>query len=228
MLAMGSLVSFIERAADLLSPIDNLHWQQLLASPWMATGGTGLKVLVRGLPRAHNGYIELYRNRECAVFQYEADKASEQLVRKLKRFHGTRTADAEHRLNAAFHSGSIIESGCNAHGRKKFENSEETQPLLAAEGGAFEAAMYVEEARAQELGLVGDALVAHRRRFIRPIADQLERWCDAVAPTLLPSEPLMAAAGYYQRHKQALFRFIDDANVPIDNSATEREFQHVA
>ena len=44
----------------------------------------------------------------------------------------------------------------------------------------------------------------------------------------VPSEPLMAAAGYYQRHKQALFRFIDDANVPIDNSATEREFQQVA
>jgi hypothetical protein len=38
----------------------------------------------------------------------------------------------------------------------------------------------------------------------------------------------MAAVGYYQRHHQALFRFIDDANVPIDNSATEREFQNVA
>ncbi len=37
-----------------------------------------------------------------------------------------------------------------------------------------------------------------------------------------------AAVGYYQRHKKALFRFIDDANVPIDNSATEREFQNVA
>jgi transposase len=45
---------------------------------------------------------------------------------------------------------------------------------------------------------------------------------------LLPSEPLMAAVGYFQRHKKALFRFIDDANAPIDNSATEREFQNVA
>jgi len=88
--------------------------------------------------------------------------------------------------------------------------------------------MYAEEARAQELGLTGDALVAHRCQFIRPYAEQLERWCDAVAPTLLPSEPLASAVGYYQRHKKALFRFIDDANVPIDNSATERVFQNVA
>ena len=68
----------------------------------MATDGTGLKVLVPGLPAAHNGYIELYRNRECAVFQYQADKAGEALVSKLKRFRGTLTADAEHRLNAVY------------------------------------------------------------------------------------------------------------------------------
>jgi len=226
--AMGSLVSFIERAADLLAPIDGLHWRQLLASAWMATDGTGLKVLVPGLPAAHDGYLELYRNLSCAVFQYEATKASEQLAGKLQPFRGTLTADAEHRLNVLYADGRVIEAGCNAHGRRKFEDAEATQPTLAAEGGGFISAMYVEEARARELGLVGDALVEHRQRLIRPLATQLERWCDAVAPTLLPSEPLAAAVGYYQRHKAALFRFIDDANVPIDNSATEREFQHVA
>lgn len=227
-LAMGSLVSFIERAADLLAPIDGLHWQRLLASGWMATDGTGLKVLIPGLPAAHDGYIELYRNLECAVFQYEADKASEHVTAKLKSFRGTLTADAEHRFNDVYASGAVLEAGCNAHGRRKFRDAEATQPVLAAEGGAFIAAIYAEETRAQELGLTGEGLVAHRQRCIRPLAEQLERWCDAVAPTLLPSEPLMAAVRYYQRHKQALFRFIDDANVPIDNSATEREFQNVA
>ena len=227
-MAMGTLVSFIERAADLLAPIDGLHWQQLLASAWMATDGTGLKVLVPGLPAAHDGYIELYRNLSCAVFQYAATKASDELAGKLQQFSGTLTADAEHRLNIVFASGRVLEAGCNAHGVRKFDDAEVTQPSLAAEGRAFLSAMYAHEARAQELDLVGDALVEHRRRLIRPIADQLNRWCDAVAPTLLPSEPLMAAVRYYQRHSQALFRFIDDANVPIDNSATEREFQNVA
>ena len=227
-MAMSTLVSFIERAADLLAPIDGLHWQQLLASAWMATDGTGLKVLIPGLPAAHNGYIELYRNLGCAVFQYEADKSSEHLAGKLKQFCGTLTADAEHRLNVVYASGRVLEAGCNAHGVRKFDDAEATQPTLAAEGRGFLSAMYVEEARARELGLAGDALLEHRRRFIRPLADQLKKWCAAVAPTLLPSEPLTAAVGYYLRHHEALFRFIDDANVPIDNLATEREFQHVA
>ena len=45
-LAMSTLVGFVERAADLLAPIDGLHWKQLLAGTWMATDGTGLKVLI--------------------------------------------------------------------------------------------------------------------------------------------------------------------------------------
>jgi len=227
-MAMGTLVSFIERAADLLAPIDALHWKQLLGSAWMATDGTGLKVLVAGLPAAHDGYLELYRNLSCAVFQYEASKASEHLAGKLDKFCGTLTSDAEHRLNVLHASGRILEAGCNAHGVRKFDDAEATQPALAAEGRRFLSAMYLHENEAQQRGLVGDALVEHRRRFIRPLAEQLKKWCAAVAPTLLPSEPLMAAVRYYQRHHEALFRFIGDANVPIDNSATEREFQNVA
>lgn len=227
-LAMATLVGFVERAADLLAPIDGLHWKQLLSGSWMATDGTGLKVLIPQLPVAHNGYIEIYRNRECAVFQYAADKTSDDVVTKLRPFRGTITADAEHRFNRVYESGDVVEAGCNAHGRRKFRDAEQTQPKLAAEGGAFIGAIYGEEEKARELGLQGNALRTHRRKRIRPIAKRFDRWRAAVKPTLLPSEPLMAAVQYYDRHRDALFRFIDDPELPIDNSATEREFQNVA
>ena len=227
-IAMSSLVTFIERAADLLSGIDGLHWKQLLASSWMATDGTGLKVLVPKLPVAHNGYVELYRNADVAVFQYEPDKSSDTVVAKLRPFRGTLTADAEHRFNAVFASGRVLEAGCNAHGRRKFRDAESTQPVLATEGGAFIGAIYGEEEKAQKLGLAADALREHRQRCIRPIVQDFERWLEAVAPTLLPSEPLSAAIRYYRNHRDALFRFVDDPDVPIDNSPTEREFQNVA
>jgi transposase len=227
-LAMGTLVSFIERAADLLAPIDGLHWRWLLAGSWMATDGTGLKVLVSGLPKAHNGYLELYRNRELAVFQYSPDKNGDRVAAMLRSFRGKLTADAESRFNAVFASGYVIETGCNAHGRRKFRDAEETQPVLAAEGGAYLGAIYAEEEKAQAAGLTGDALLAHRREHIAPLVVELEKWMAAVEPTLLPSEPLAAAIRYYRNHGEALFRFVDDAEVPIDNSPTEREFQNVA
>lgn len=227
-LAMGSLVSFIERAADLLAPVDGVHWKQLLAGPWMATDGTGLKVLVAKLPLAHNGYVELYRNHDLAVFQYEPNKDGDDVKNKLARFCGTLTADAEHRFNAVFASGRVIEAGCNAHGRRKFRDAEATQPVLAVEGGAFIAAMYGHEEKARELGLVGGELRTHRQRNIRPIANDFDVWLHAVVPALLPTEPLMEGVRYYRNHRDALYRFIDDPDVPIDNSPTEREFQNVA
>jgi hypothetical protein len=227
-LAMGSLVSFIERAADLLAPVDGLHWRQLLAGRWMATDGTGLKVLVPKLPAAHNGYIELYRNDEVAVFQYEPEKGGESVVSKLAPICGTLTADAEHRFNGVFATGRVVEAGCNAHGRRKFRDAEATQPQLAVEGGRFIAAMYEAEERARTLQLAGDALRAHRQTQIRPVATDFVTWLKAVKPTLLPSEPLMEAVRYYLNHEAALFRFIDDPDVPIDNNPTEREFQNVA
>lgn len=104
-IAMSTLVSLIERVADLLAPIDGLHWRKLLSGTWMATDGTGPKVLIPQLPTAHNGYIELYRNQELALLQYEADKCIDSVVSKLAPFHGTLTADAEHRYNAVFESG---------------------------------------------------------------------------------------------------------------------------
>jgi hypothetical protein len=227
-LAMGTLVSFIERAADLLAPIDGVHWKELRGGRWMATDGTSLKVLVPGLPAAHDGYVELYRNDDVAVFQYEATKEGEVLHSKLAGFQGTLTADAEHRFNGVYASGDVVEAGCNAHGRRKFEAAEATQPTLAVEGGAYIGAMYGEEEKARALGLVGDALRLHRQQHTRPIADEFDRWLAAVEPTLLPSDPLSVAVRYYRTHRAALYRFIDNGDVPIDNSKTEREFQNVA
>ena len=194
----------------------------------MATDGTGIKVLLPGLPSAHDGYVELYRNHECAVFQYSTDKSGEGVVAKLARFRGTLTADAEHRFNGVYATGRVIESGCNAHGRRKFRDAEQTQPVLAKEGGAFIAAMYVAEEQARSDGLEGAALLAHRRTHIRPIADDFAKWLAVVEPTLLPSDLLTTAVAYYRNHWAALTRFIDDPAVPIDNSPTEREFQNFA
>lgn len=227
-IAMGSLVGFVEHAADILAPIDGLHWRKLLASSWMATDGTHIKVLVPKLPEAHDGYIEIYRNDEYAVFQYAAHKGGDEVVAKLAPFRGTLTADAEHRFNDVYKTGRVREAGCNAHGRRKFRDAEDVQPHLAKEGGAFIAAMYAAEETAKQAGLTGQALLAHRQATIRPIADEFATWLAAVQPTLLPSDPLNTAVAYYRNHWAALTLFIDDPEVPIDNSPTEREFQNFA
>ena len=227
-LAMSYLVGQIERAADLLGVVDGEHWKRLLASDWMATDATSLKVLIPGLAGSHNGHLEVYRNDAQVVFQYEPHKGAEVLASKLAPFKGTLVADAEHRHNAVFADGTVQEAGCNAHGRRKFRDAEVAQPTLAAEGGAFIAGIYVAENEAHQAGLTGDALRTWRQRKMSPLRDELLEWMGAVEPTLAPDDLLAKVIRYYRNHWQALFRFVDHPELPIDNSASEREYQNVA
>lgn len=152
----------------------------------MATDGTGIKVLVPGLPATHDGYVELYRNAECAVFQYAAHKGGDDVEAKLASFRGTLTADAEHRFNGVYATGRVIEAGCNAHGRRKFRDAEATQPVLAREASAFVAAMYVAEAQAQNEGLTGATLLAHRREHNHPILTRDDQVPSSVGAQVRP------------------------------------------
>jgi transposase len=227
-LAMSYLVTQIERAADLLGAVDGEHWKQLLAGSWMATDATGLKVLIPKLPGTHNGHLEVYRRNDLVIFQYEPHKGAEALAQKLAPFSGVLVADAEHRHNAIFEEGRVLEAGCNAHGRRKLRDAEAVQPVLAKEGGAFISAIYLAEAEAHKRGLKGDKLRRWRRKKVPPLADKFKEWMDAVEPTLTPSDLLAVAIRYYRNHWKALFRFVDHPEIPIDNSASEREYQQVA
>jgi hypothetical protein len=48
----GTLVGLVERAADVLAPMDGLHGKKPLAGSWMATECAGPEVLLPGLPSA--------------------------------------------------------------------------------------------------------------------------------------------------------------------------------
>lgn len=227
-LAMSFLVEQIRQASELLEAIDGVHWKSLLAGSWMATDASGLKVIVPGVPGTHGGYLEVFRRDDLVVVQYEHEKGSATLASKLRGFEGVLVADAEHRHNAVFADGRVLEGGCNAHARRRLEDAEAVQPVLAAEGGLFVSAMYDAEAKAKEQGLKGEVLRAWRQAHIPPLMRDLRAWMDAVEPALIPSDPLAATIRYYRNHWQALFRFVDHPEIPIDNSATERVFQRVA
>jgi transposase len=225
-LSISFLVLQIEHAADLLSAIDGAHWKQLLAGTHLASDGTGFKVQIPELG-LHNGFMEVYHWGETVVFQYEPSKDGETQASKLSNYHGTLLVDAEHRYNETIDQG-ITEAGCNAHGRRKLRDAEQVQPVLAAEGGRFVAAWFDLEEEAQLTQPRGPALLNFRQQRIGPLVESFRRWRDAVEPTLLPDDPLAKALAYYRRHWDALTRFLSDPELPLENSASEREFQFFA
>ena len=104
-------------------------------------------------------------------------------------------------------AGKVTESGCNAHGRRKFRDAEETQPVLAVEGGEFIGAMYGEEEKAQQLGLTGPALLDIANDSFVPLRMISNVGLTAVEPTLLPSETVDHCGEVLQEPRRRPVRF---------------------
>ena len=226
-IAMSTLVYLIERAATLCDPIDGEHMKQLRAGAWMCFDGTGLKTLVLGQDKAWDGYLEVYTRDELTVFQFDLTKHADRLQRRIRDFTGILVCDAETR-NAAGAPGATL-ANCNAHPRRKFRDAERVQPRLALQGARFIQALYELEHEADQLELTGHERVDFRRRRSRRVLRRFEQWLRGVlARDLPPSDPVRKVAKYYLAHFDDLTRFVEHAEVPLDNNAAEREFQRHA
>lgn len=226
-MARSVLVSQTERASDLLAAIDGANWKELLAGKHLASDATGYKVQIPGVG-LHHGHMEVYHWGDTVVFQYTPEKGGETQAAKLASFEGTLLVDAESRYNQTAENPDILEANCLAHPRRKLRDAETVQPILAAEGGAYLTVIFDTEAEAQEQGLKGAALRAWRQSRIQPITLQFRAWMDAVEPTLLRADPVAKVIRYFGNHWENLMRFLDDPDLPLDNSASEREFQAIA
>jgi transposase len=227
-LAESTLVHLIAKAAELSDPVDGEHWKQLLAGSYLCFDGTGLKALVLGQSKAWDGYLEVFTREALTVFQFDMTKHADRLEGRLKRFGGTMVCDAETRNRSQRRADRPI-ANCNAHPVRKFRDAQVAHPDLAAQGGRFLQVVYALEARAQADGLRGEALQAFRRRWIGRVLRRFRTWLTlVVARPLPPSDPVRKAAKYYLNHYEGLTAFVDDPSLPLDNNASEREFQNHA
>jgi transposase len=225
-IAKSTLVLFVEKAAHLLAAIDGVHWRQLKAGPTILTDGTGIKVLIEGQDRAYDAHLDVFMRGAIVVYLFGLTKHGDELVKVLKDYSGRVVCDSESRMDALFADGTRTEGNCNAHARRKFRDAERVQPKLAKQAGHFLTLMYRLEMRAKDLGR--DELLAWRQSRIRPVVTLFRRWMDRTLPKLLPSDLLAKAIRYYLNHFDALTRFVDDPDLPIDNNPCERAFQNHA
>lgn len=228
-LSEPTLVHLIALSADLADPVDGQHWKQLKAGEVIAFDGTGLKVLVPGQAKAWNGYLEVFTRGVLTVFQFAMTKHGDGLFERLSDFEGTLVCDAESRHAQLFVSDERTEANCNAHARRKFRDAEKAHPHRAAQGGRFITAMYALEDQARHVGLLGEELLQFRQRRTGRVVRRFKTWLEGVlAQPLPPSDLLRKAVRYTLNHFEALTQFVSDAQLPLDNNACERDFQHHA
>jgi hypothetical protein len=205
----------------------------LLAREILHADETPVPMLKPGLGRTHRAYLWSYSTTQydpiAAVVYDFADSRSGQHARSfLTGWSGKLVCDDFSGYKALFEHG-VIEVGCMAHARRKFHDLHENQrSQIAADALVLFGALYDTEARANEEKL--DAIGRQRLRQLRarPIANSLQQWLILHRQKVPDGSAIAKAIDYSLNRWEALTRYLDDGNLPIDNNWIENRIRPVA
>jgi transposase len=228
-------------AAAQLSALIDPHRRSLFSLALLHTDGTGLDVIEPHVG-TRLGQMAVFVNALGAWYVFTATKhgrhqrqalgleavPGEPPVVDAPRFRGHLCADAASVADRTYADGSIIELGCNAHARCKFEDVEPIHRRAAGEALAFWTALYAVEADATKRKVDPSCRLVLRQEKSAPIVADLRRWLDAHLFAYTPTDPLTKALNYLNNHWDALTRFLTDGRFPIDNNLAERMLRAVA
>lgn len=130
---------------------------------------------------------------------------------------------------ASASEGHIDRCACNAHARRKFENSS-AYPQDRAQWLAWYQQLYDIEDRARDLP--SEQRQELRQQESGPIWAAITTWLEEIdlrtKNVILPKSDLAKAINYVRNHLTELQRYLDDGLLPIDNNDTEQLMRQVA
>ncbi len=231
-LARATLTNLAARAIDLLSPIHDAQFQNILRSRVLAMDETPIKAGRRVPGKMRQAYFwPLYGDADEMVFPYSPNKAASNVQALLgEGFSGVLVSDGNdaYARYAATRAG-VTHAECWAHTRRHFERALEADPVGAGEALDLIGALYRHEQRIREQRLTGEAKHRYRISHSAPVVSAFFAWCDTQCrrPDLLPSHPLTRALNYARVRHDALRVFLADPEVPIDTNHLERALRPI-
>jgi transposase len=242
-------------SAELLAPICRAMLKRVLQSTVIGTDDTPVKVQDPDTGAMSTGRLWDYlgdRSNPFTVYDYTPDRSAEGPERILADFRGGfLQADAYAGYDRIFARG-IVEVGCMAHARRKFDEAKTTDPPRAHAAMAYIGRLYQIEREARErideaierLAKGGPLDAAQRRlrewrladeithqlrqEQSKPVAEKFAEWLKTAADRVLPKSPIGQAIFYAQAHWAALTRDLDHGFLAIDNNAAERALRPIA
>jgi len=123
----------------------------------------------------------------------------------------------------------VIEIGCMAHARRKFEELHQNQRSeIAAEALLYYGLLYDVEAQAREQQLDAVGRQRLRAEHSRPVAENLQKWLILHRSKVPDGSATAKAIEYSLGRWEALTRYLDDGDLPIDNNWLENRIRPVA
>ena len=173
---------------------------------------------------------ELSQGRPVVLYQYGKTRSKSNIQRFLKGFSGTLVSDAYSSYKALDKEEPDIRAAfCWAHARRDYadalkalkgEDKEYASETVAHKALVQIAAIYKAEAALKDKPAADRYL--GRQKEVKPLVEAYFAWVREQEPAMILSEKTRDGLKYSLNQEKYLKVFLDNGEVPIDNSATER------
>ena len=242
-LSDSTLADWVGRCGVQLGFLANRLRQLILTQPILHADETPVKVLngygvkdVKG--KLKQGYVWAYVTPQhspikAVVYDFAQGRGSEHPNAFLNGFKGKLICDGYNGYKPLFGRG-VIEVGCMAHARRKFHELHVTgQSLISIEALELFQSLYAVEREIDErfeknpTPLPRDAQIVRqvRQEKAKPVADKLYAWLQQKRLGTTKNASITKAIEYCLKRWQALTRYLDDGNLPIDNNWAENQMR---
>ncbi len=226
--ARQTLARVVIGAARALQPLANLMRDALLAADVICMDETTVQVLREpGRKASSHSYMWVQRGgppgRTVVLFDYEAGRSGAVPLRLLEGFGGYLMTDDYGGYDAAVARNGMTHLACMAHARRKFVEAARASPRgsSAHTSRALElfGRLYRIEKRVRNAP--PELRLRVRDRLSRRALGELHAWLLALHPVVAPRTRLGQAVTYSLNLWPRLMRYIERADLPIDNNACE-------
>lgn len=231
-LPRSTLADWMGRIGVALQPLADRLAEWLRQEPILHGDETPVEQLEPGSGKTRKAYLWAYRNTvqsggpPIVVFDYQSSRSGSHASAFLGGWRGRLMVDDYVGYKALFKTG-ITELGCWAHARRKFyELQVANGSPIAQEALARIGQFYEIERRGREMGQwEREAL---RREEARPSLDALFEWMWQMRKTVADGSGTARALDYSLKRWEALARYADSGDAPIDNNAVENTIRPIA
>jgi len=230
-ISRSTLCQWCHDVAEIVMPLHDLMCNRVRMSHLVATDDTVMPLLSPGKTiRARMWSYIGDDDNPYNVFDFTRSRARDGPTTFPAGYLQVLLADACGGYDGVVAGNGMTRAGCWAHARRKFIDAESSDAAVAREAVAIIDAMFAVERRvkASAQSAMPEDLATVRNVELRALITHLHGRLLHWKAELLPRSPMAGAVQYALNQWAELTVFLDDAAVPMDNNACEREMKRQA
>ena len=211
----------------------------LLKQPVIQADETTLKVNRDGRKAGSSSYMWVYitgehddSGKKIVLYDYCRTRGTEHLRTFLSSYRGTLVSDGYQPYHTFSEEQSLTSAGCWTHCRRRFVNAVKAAQKDLPEEALKNSIAYQALARISAIYKLDESWkertseyrLEHRQRILKPLVDEYFGWVKEQVKTcsVLPKSETGEGLSYSINQEKYLRAFLDNGDIPIDNSACER------